>query len=107
MEWYRKASARVEHLKRVDDPLVVRAQQRADVLARRIAQPLRHAGPAPLLAHHLEASFVRHDLKHTGLTNHISYRIGSLYSPTGDTKSIRYLRQAKEIKDAPLDVWDF
>lgn len=81
VECYREASTRVEHLKRVDDPLVVRAQQRADVFARRIAQPLRHAGPAPLLTHHLEASFVRHDLKHTGLTNHISYGIRKVDIP--------------------------
>lgn len=63
VEQYRQTSTRVEHLKRVDDPLVVRAQQRANVFARRIAQPLRHAGPAPLLTDHLETSFVCHDLK--------------------------------------------
>lgn len=81
VEWYRKASTRVEHLKRVDNPLVVRAQQRADVFARRIAQPLRHTGPAPLLTHHLETSFVRHNLEHTGLTNHSSYAIRKVYTP--------------------------
>lgn len=65
VEWYRQGGTRLEHLKRVDDPLVVRAQQRADVFARGVAQPLGHTGPAPFLTDHLETAFVCHDLKRT------------------------------------------
>lgn len=66
VDWYRQASTRLEHLKRVDNPLVVRPQQRADVLPRGIAQPLGHAGPAPFFTDHLEASFICHNLEHKG-----------------------------------------
>lgn len=62
---YRQTGTRLKHLEGVDNPLIVRAQQRTDVLARRIAQPLGHASPAPLLAHHLKAAFIRHHLQRT------------------------------------------
>lgn len=65
---YRQTGARLEHLERVDDPLVVRAEQGTDVLAWGVAQPLGHAGPAPLLAHHLKAAFIRHHLQRTSVT---------------------------------------
>lgn len=65
---YRQTGTGLEHLEGVDDPLVVRAEQRADVLAWWVAQPLGHAGPAPLLAHHLEAAFIRHHLQRTRIT---------------------------------------
>lgn len=68
---YRHASTRLEHLKREDYPLVVRAQQRPDVFAWRVAQSLRHAGPAPLLTDHLEASFICHNLKSASLAERL------------------------------------
>lgn len=71
---YRQTGTRLEHLEGIDDPLVVRAQQRTDVLAWRIAQPLGHTSPAPLLAHHLKPTFTRHHLQGTVIVN-VIYKV--------------------------------
>lgn len=63
MAWYRYAGTRMEHFKGVDDPLVVRAQQRTNILARRIAEPLGYTSPAPFLTDHLKSPFIRHNLE--------------------------------------------
>ena len=66
MYLYRQAGTRLEHFKGDHDPLVVGAQQRADVLAWRVAEPLGHTSPAALLTDHLKASLPRHNLEQDG-----------------------------------------
>lgn len=61
---YQKAGPRLEHFKWVDNPLIVWAQERANVLAWRVAKPLSYTRPAPLLTDHLKPPFICHILEH-------------------------------------------
>lgn len=107
-DWYRQASARLEHLKRVDNPLIVRTQQRTDVLPRGIAQPLGHASPAPFFTDHLKASFICHNLEHTGrlLVKTCAWQ-WIHFSPSKENAFNIYLWQAEKIEDASFNMWDF
>lgn len=61
---YQKAGPRMEHFKWVDNPLIVWAQERANVLAWRVAKPLSYTSPAPLLTDHLKPPLICHNLEH-------------------------------------------
>lgn len=112
---YRQASTRLEHFKWVDNPLVVRAQQRTNVLARRIAQPLGHTSPASFLTHHLKTSFICHNLERTNIFWTIVKK--SLVNQKSKKQSNKkrgrnnvihvHLRQAEKVKDASFNMWDF
>lgn len=66
-ETHGERGAGLEELVRVQDPLVVGAQQRAGALAGGEAHPGGHLGPALLFARRLEPALRGHDLKHTGV----------------------------------------
>lgn len=96
VERYRHAGTRLEHLKRVDNPLVVWAQQRANVLAWRVAKPLGHTSPTPFLTNHLESSFISHNLQQKSIISKKIHHLLKWFTFQGQKFQVLPLRGWKD-----------